>query len=185
MYDLGKKLDRLKREIQNPDFLSGKGLSNEVNIRMCTYNPKDEMKVRKFVSQLKEDDKLKCNLICINLFDILMEICEEEDLMEDIIELEKDEGSKIVLEELKLSIDIDDYINKMDYENHQVGDVLMITGVGEVFPFLRIHILLEAMQSRFSDIAIVVMYPGKFDGVSLSLFNEFESHAYYRAFNVI
>lgn len=178
-------MDRLRDKIQDPDFLEGKGLSNEVNIRIFTYDPVDEMKVRYFVSQLRKDENLKCNLIYINLFDVLMDICEKEDLTEDIIELEKEDGSEILLDELKHSIDVTDYIDMIDYENHQPGDVLILTGIGEVFPFLRIHILLEAMQSKFSDIVVVVMYPGKFDGVSLSLFNEFKNSSYYRAFNII
>ena len=33
MSTLNEKMDRLRTKIQDPDFLSGKGLSNEVNIR--------------------------------------------------------------------------------------------------------------------------------------------------------
>ena len=34
------------------DFLEGKGLSNEVNIRIFCYDPKDEMAVRYFIEKL-------------------------------------------------------------------------------------------------------------------------------------
>ncbi len=37
---------------------------------------------------------------------------------------------------------------------HESGDVLMLTGVGEVFPFMRIHTLLKALQPYFSDVPI-------------------------------
>ena len=68
---------------------------------------------------------------------------------------------------------------------HAKGDVLMLTGVGEVFPFVRIHNLLEALQPYFSDIPIVVMYPGEFDGYHVKLFNRLRINDYYRAFSEI
>lgn len=41
MSDITERLDHLKKTIQEDDFLQGKGLSNEVNIRMfcwvCTF----------------------------------------------------------------------------------------------------------------------------------------------------
>ena len=49
MSDIADRLDRMKKKIQEPEFLSGEGLSNEVNIRMFCYDPKDEMAVRYFV----------------------------------------------------------------------------------------------------------------------------------------
>ena len=60
-----------------------------------------------------------------------------------------------------------------------------LTGVGEVFPFMRIHTLLEALQPYFSDVPILVMYPGEFDGRHVKLFDRLTPNDYYRAFNVI
>ena len=40
MSNITKRLDQLKKFIQEDDFLKGRGLSNEVNIRMFCYNPK-------------------------------------------------------------------------------------------------------------------------------------------------
>ena len=73
----------------------------------------------------------------------------------------------------------------MDYGPHSKGDVLLLTGVGEVFPFMRVHSLLEELQVDFDDIPIVVLYPGSFDGRSVVLFNELIPNEYYRAFNII
>ena len=54
-----------------------------------------------------------------------------------------------------------------------------------MFPFMRVHTLLEALQPYFSDIPILVMYPGEFDGRQLRLFGRLQPSDYYRAFNVI
>ena len=43
MSELMQRLDNLRALIQTPEFLEGKGLSNEVNIRIFCYDPKQEM----------------------------------------------------------------------------------------------------------------------------------------------
>ena len=73
----------------------------------------------------------------------------------------------------------------MDYGQRESGDVMILTGVGEVYPFMRVHTLLEAMQSSFNDVPLLVMYPGTYDGSYLKLFNILEPNSYYRAFNII
>lgn len=45
MSNLKERLDLLREEIQKDDFLDGKGLSNEVNIRIFCYDPAEEMTV--------------------------------------------------------------------------------------------------------------------------------------------
>ena len=77
------------------------------------------------------------------------------------------------------------FIGKMQYAPHEPGDVILITGVGEAFPFIRVHALLEAMQPYFSDVPVLVMYQGTFDGHNVILFNKLEPNPYYRAFNAL
>ena len=55
MGDIQKRLDNVRQMIQIQDFLEGKGLSNEVNIRIFCYEPRDEMAVRHFIEQLSTD----------------------------------------------------------------------------------------------------------------------------------
>ena len=62
---------------------------------------------------------------------------------------------------------------------------VLLTGVGEVYPFMRVHHLLEALQPHFADMPILVMYPGTFDGRQLRLFDRLPPSDYYRAFNAI
>ena len=73
----------------------------------------------------------------------------------------------------------------MKYEPHQHGDVLFLTGVGKVYPFMRSHKMLDSMQQAFSDVPIVMFYPGEFNGQSLILFDKFHDGNYYRAFNLL
>ena len=173
MATIGESLDKLRRHMQESDFLEGKGLSNEVNIRMFCYNAKDEMTVRRFIEQITADSSLTCRIVEHNLYEVFLSLCEEQDIMDGILEMEEADGSDYLLEQLQMSFGVDEYIGKIQYEPHQKGDILMLSGVGDVFPFMRVHSLLEAL------------YPGTFDGNSLRLFNTLAPNSYYRAFNEI
>ena len=185
MSDIKERLDKVRAKIQEPDFLEGKGLSNEVNIRIFCYDAKDEMVVRHFVEQLKSDQSLSCHLIECNLYKIFLSICNDMGITSSIPDMEKRKGKDFLLKQMRSIATEKAFVEKMQYEPHDKQDVLMLTGVGEVFPFMRIHALLEAMQPYFSDIPILVLYPGVFDGHQLKLFNKLKPNDYYRAFNVI
>lgn len=185
MNNLNEKMDRLKEKIQDIDFIRGNGLSNEVNIRIFTYNPVEEMRIRYFVSQLQDDNNLKCNLIVFDLYKIFLEICEDKKVLDKIPQMEEKRGSDFLLNKILKFSTTSAFVDKMNYGKLGDSDVIFIMGVGEVFPFMRVHSLLEELQIVFDNLPIVVMYPGEFNGRELILFNEFKANEYYRAFNVI
>jgi len=114
-----------------------------------------------------------------------LSVCEEMDILDAIPGMEESDGRTFLLEQLHWAVREREFIEKIQYEHHMPGDVLLITGVGDVFPFMRIHSLLEALQPYFSDIPILVMYPWEFDGYRLKLFDRLQPNDYYRAFNII
>ena len=183
MSKLKERLDLLREEIQKDDFLDGKGLSNEVNIRIFCYDAAEEITVTHFLDQLRTDPALQCRLIECNLYKIFLALCDDLDITDAIPEMEEGEGSDFLLEQLHSAIGEAEFIEKTQYAPHRRGDVLLLTGVGDVFPFMRVHSLLEALQPHFSDIPILVMYPGEFDGHYLKLFGRLKPNDYYRAFN--
>jgi hypothetical protein len=185
MGNIKEKLDKVRVLIQQPEFLEGKGLSNEVNIRIFCYDAQEEMTVRHFVEQISTDQALSCHLIICNLYDVFLSICDDMGITGEIPSMEESEGSAFLLEQIHSAVGENEFIKKIQYEPHEPGDVLMLTGVGEVFPFMRIHTLLEALQPHFSDIPILVLYPGVFDGHHVKLFDKLKPNDYYRAFNVI
>lgn len=183
MADIKERLDNLRTHIQEPEFLEGKGLSNEVNIRIFCYNAEDEMTVRQFISQITTDQSLGCHLVECNLYETFLALCDDIDITDAISEMEETDGKDFLLEQLHSAIGEDEFIEKIQYDPHRIGNILMLTGVGDVFPFMRVHSLLEALQPHFSDIPILVMYPGTFNGSYVRLFDRLTPNPYYRAFN--
>jgi len=185
MAGIEERLDQVRALIRNNDFLEGKGLSNEVNIRIFCYDPEDEMAVRHFVEAIKKDQTIDCNLIEKNLYEIFLSICEKKKILGGIANMEVRKGPDFLLKQLHSIATEKEFITQVQYAPHQPGDVLLLTGIGEVFPFMRIHKLLEALQPYFNDMPILVMYPGEFDGHHLKLFKLLQPNDYYRAFNVV
>lgn len=185
MSDIFKRLDELKELIQEREFLEGKGLSNEVNIRIFCYDAKDEMIVRHFTEQLVVDQSLDCHLIEKNLYKVFLSICDDKRITDKAAQMEEKKGKDYLFQNLQKFANNKSFVAKMQYEPHELGDVLLLTGVGEVFPFMRIHSLLEALQPEFPDIPILVMYPGSYDGRFVRLFDRLEPNPYYRAFNIV
>lgn len=184
MSDLKERLDSFKKMMQERDFLEGKGLSNEVNIRIFCYEPKEEMVVRHFLKQLNKES-LDCNLIHFDLYNVFLDILEDKRILSRVPALEERKGKQYIRKQFEKSYDSKTFALKMQYDEHQLGDVILLSGVGKVFPFMRIHSLLEAMQPLFNDVPIVVLYPGDFDGHYVKLFNKLKPNEYYRAFKSI
>ncbi len=182
---LMERLDNLRSLVVNPEFLEGKGLSNEVNIRIFCYDPKDEMAVRCFTDKLVTDTRLPCRIKEYNLYNVFLSICDDKRITDRIAGQEEKKGKQFILDQMKRMASNTAFISKMQYEPHQPGDVILITGVGAAFPFIRVHSMLEAMQPCFSDVPILVMYPGSFDGRYVKLFDKLNANPYYRAFNVV
>ena len=184
MSSITERLDELRKRIQEEDFLKGKGLSNEVNIRIFCYDPKDEMVVRYFVEQLSSMD-LKSNVQIVDLYETFLSICEDKRILNRIPQLEEKRGKEFLEKQFEKTCDAKTFAKKVIDIFDDNNDLLMITGVGKAFPFMRVHSLLNALQEDFNEKPIVVLYPGAFDGHYVKLFNRLKSNEYYRAFNMI
>ena len=185
MADIKQELDKIKGRISDPNFLANKGLSNEVGIHVFTYAPGDELIVRDYIDRLVSAPSDDFRVIEMDLYKIFLSILEEKRVLGTVASLEEKKGKDFLLAQLQKIVVPEAFLAKMKYEPHQHGDVLFLTGVGKVYPFMRSHKMLDSMQQAFSDIPIVMFYPGEFNGQSLILFDMFHDGNYYRAFNLL
>lgn len=183
--DIKRELDKIRDRISDPLFLANKGLSNEVGIHVFTYAPQHELIIRDYIERLINIPGQAFRVIEKDLYEILLEILTEKRVINEAAKLEEKRGKEYLLAQLHKIASPEAFIAKMKYAPHQKGDVLFLTGVGKVFPFMRSHKILDSMQQEFTDIPIVMFYPGKFDGQSLVLFDTFHDGNYYRAFNLL
>lgn len=186
MPSLEARLDALRERIQDEGFLHNKGLGNEVGFYVFDYPASRELEVRDFVARLASDTSLSCNIVERNLWEVLLEVCRKKNVLDKISDLEARRGSKVLLTRLQTIATPERIVAEMDDWPHEPGrDVLFVTGIGQVYPFVRAHSILENAQHLFADIPMVLFYPGSYDQVELKLFSKLEDSNYYRAFNVI
>lgn len=184
--DLAHRVEVLRARLADEGFLNNRGLGNEVGIYTFCYDPSLELEVRELVRTIEndaEDGVLPCRIVERNLYDILLDYCDSEDIYEDALEMEREEGQKALFEELS-GFSPRDYARAV-MNGMEDADVLFITGVGEAYPFVRAHSVMDNIQPLIGSLPVVVFYPGRFTGQTLSLFGRLEDGNYYRAFDLI
>jgi hypothetical protein len=185
MADIKQELDKIKDRLADVKFLANKGLSNEVGIHVFKYDPRDELIVRYYIERLVNRPPGDFRVVECDMYRILLKILEEKRILGTVPSLEDKKGKDYLLAQLHKVASPEAFLAKIKYEPHQRGDVLFLTGIGKIYPFMRSHKMLDIMQQSFSDIPIVMFYPGDFNGQSLILFNKFHEGNYYRAFNLL
>jgi hypothetical protein len=185
MPNIKEQLDKIKSRISDKDFLGNKGLSNEVGIHVFCYDPADELVVRDYIKRMKAESSTEYKIIECDLYDIFLSILADKRIIDKVADIEARKGNDFLLRQLQSNVLPKDFLSKMEYEPKNYGDVLFLTGVGKVYPFMRSHKMLDSMQETFAKIPIVLFYPGEFNGQSLNLFDKFFDGNYYRAFNLL
>lgn len=185
-------LDHLTAVLSSKKFLNKQGLGNELPFFIFPYDPKDELEIKVILPRLlKKLSESNINVLQIDLFDLSIEIIKKRGIWESVLNSEG-EISKAELKELLQGI--------LDTENHLIPaikqkmgqshfDILLITGIGEVFPYIRSHNVLNNLQSTAKEQPTVMFFPGKYEhsfeeGASLQLFGRLQDDKYYRAFNI-
>lgn len=185
MDDIMNSLSKVSARLSEESFLTNRGLSNEVGIHVFCYDPKDELTVRAYFESLKSKSDVPYRLVERDLYKIFLELCEDKHIMNSISNMEERKGKEYLSEQLQKVATPEAFVEKMKYEPHEKGDVLLISGVGKVYPFMRSHKILDNIQHIFSDIPVLMLYPGTFNGQDLDLFGKFLDGHYYRAFNLL
>ncbi|HIZ18750.1 MAG TPA: DUF1788 domain-containing protein [Candidatus Olsenella stercoravium] len=187
--NLEEDFARLRAKLSDPMFLANKGIGNEVGFFVFPYDAAREDEVRARTAELvslSNEGKLPCCIVHRDLWDVFLQICEQRRILDKIADLELRRGSRALLERLQKIATPEAFVQAMDYAPHEPGrDVLLVTGVGRVYPIVRAHSILENAQHVFADVPVVLLYPGKYDGSQLHLFNSISDGNYYRAFNLL
>ena len=174
-------MDELYDFIHSDKFLQGIGLANEMPYYIFDYNPKEELRMRKEIEFIIEKSKLK--ILKIDLFQITFELFKDEN-MEELFEFEKSNGTRAFIKDMISPVIEEGSLIDLIVSKAEGFDILFITGVGNVFQFLRLHEIFAKLGNKYIKMPVVGFYPGTYTTEVLSLFNIFESKNYYRAFKI-
>ena len=183
---LDLKYDKLFNNLKKKSFLSMSALGGEIPFYIVPYNPEQENDVVQKTKQLK--DRLSRDGIStyeINLFDLSLSMLEKRGILDKVIEKEKSLSKSKLFKTLQGVLDSETklvpHIEALAKENP--SQMLFLTGVGQVFPFIRSHTILNNLQNYIKDRPTVMFFPGTY-GADLSLFGKLKDDNYYRAFNL-
>ncbi len=190
---IAERFNHLLNVLRSKQFLEMEGLGNEVPFFICPFHPQEAVEWEKIVMQLKNQlENHGINVLVINLYDLCFELIKQEGNWDMVIEFEKENSKAELLDLLQGMLDPQDFIIPAIAEKlqNQPCQVLLITSVGEVYPYLRSHSLLNNLQSTVKSHPMVMFYPGKYVEVgegstSLVLFDRLRGNQYYRAFNIL
>ena len=186
---LTERLNAILPRVTSPEFLSGSGIGNEIAFYIFDYPPEDELRVRDFIRVLLEHlpkQRPDLRVKHVNLFDFVLDYLKHRKLLDKAIHLQKEKGDDALrkalagpLHESKLAAHFAEVVQPQQH------DLVIVSGVGSVWPLLRSHALLNNLQPVMGQTPLVMFYPGKYDGQTLRLFGKIKTDNYYRAFRLI
>lgn len=187
-----ERFNHLYKLISSERFLKMQGLGNEVPFFICPFKPEDSVHMQRLIIQLmKQLDQHGISVLKIDLYDLIVEILKSENIWEKIIKIEPKISKDRLKETLQGPLDTEKYLIPAMVEKMKQGnfDVMFLTGVGEVFPYIRSHNVLNNLQSKAKDKPTILFFPGEYTftkegGASLDLFGRLHDDKYYRAFNI-
>jgi len=174
-------------------FLNNEGLNNEVPFHICPFDPSIANDMTHAIRQLKNELRgASVSVLEINLFDLVLDTLRSEGDLDWFLDNESEFDRDRLKGELQGILDVETIIvPRINHEmSNAVFDLMFITGVGEVYPYIRSHNILNNLQRVAKKQPTVLFFPGSYQhslekGASLRLFNILLDDKYYRAFNIL
>ncbi len=204
---LANRFEHLIQVIGSERFLQMRGLNNDLPFYICEFRAAEAFEMQRMQRQLISSLANLCvpslggrgvRVLDINLYDLSIELLQAREgsrdgsrLWDEVLAVEADVEKDNLLELLQNVLGVEDYLIPAIGERLQQSDfdVLFLSGIGEVFPYIRSHNVLNNLQSTAKDKPTVLFFPGEYrhsleQGASLELFGLLHDDKYYRAFNI-
>ncbi len=187
------RFDHLLKVIASQRFLTKQGLGNEVPFFICPYDPAEAFEMQGDIKRLiKQLGNIGPTALHVDLYDLSLALLEERGILSEVLEIEAEQSKGEIKELLQGVLDPAAHIipkigEQIESTPH---DVIFITGVGEVYPYMRSHNVLNNLQSTAKDKPTVMFFPGEYEQElggrgALNLFGLPAKDNYYRAFNIL
>lgn len=187
---LAMREDHLFKVLSSERFLNMEGLGNEVAHFIFDYDPEEALDV----AQAKRRIKTKLNTECgisvleINLYELCVDLLKKRNVWDRVLAAEPTMEKQDFLRMLQNMLDPQIHLAPAIKERitGETFQILFLTGIGEVFPFVRSHTVLNNLQSVVSKQPLLMFFPGQYEvsatqGSALVLFGQLKDDSFYRA----
>ncbi len=192
-HELSRQEEHLFAVLSGGRFLKMEGLSNEVPFFIYPYEPEHALDVAKAKKRVK--NRLASRGIEvreINLYDLSVDVLKERGDWDEVLEVEPELDKAEFTEMLQSMLNPQQHLAPAIRERLADGefDIVFLTGIGEVFPYIRSHNVLNNLQSVVVGRPMLMFFPGRYEqsdtlGSSLVLFGRLKDDQYYRAKNIL
>ncbi len=185
-----EKLNHLCAVIKSDQFRSSSSFESDVPFYICPFDPAKAEEMAKIQQRLEMClGEVQIQFLKIDLYGLSIEMLRERNRLNDVFLFEQSHAKDKLRELLQGILDPEtELVPAICKKLHSHHEVLLLSGIGEVFPYIRLHSLLNNLQSGVQKIPMVIFFPGEFtqsstSGASLHLFGRLHDR-YYRAFNI-
>lgn len=188
--DFEQRLNQVLPRLLSTDVLDNRGAGGEIGFWIFDYPPEREMDMRLWLDDVIvpgiQKQRPELRYAVVDLFQEVIALLQERKLLDKAYEMQLRKGDDALLASLR-SVLKEDRLAARLVEKHDVAqlDLLVVKGVGAVYPMLRTHTLLSALHPHMRETPLLMFYPGRYDGLSLKLFNKLSDDNYYRAFRLV
>lgn len=175
----------------SPRFLEKQGV-DEIPFYISAYKPEESYEIDEDKELLKKKLAQKdIKVLEINLYDLAVQILKANGDWDWYLEKEPNLTKQEFKEELQGILDVEQVLTPAISEiiKETEHEIVFLTGIGEVFPYIRSHSVLNNLQAVAKHKPTLIFFPGEYQhsldkGASLKLFNKLDDDKYYRAFNI-
>lgn len=192
-HELSRQEEHLFAVLSGERFLRMEGLSNEVPFFIYPYEPEHALDVAKAKKRVQNRLAGKgIEVREINLYDLSVDVLKQRGDWDEVLEVEPELDKAEFTEMLQSMLNPQQHLAPAIRERLEDGefDIVFLTGIGEVFPYIRSHNVLNNLQSVVVGRPMLMFFPGRYEqsdtlGSSLVLFGRLKDDQYYRAKNIL
>ena len=191
---LAQQEEHLLKVLSSERFLKMEGLGNEVAHFIYDYDPAWALNVAQAKKRIKTklDTERGIKVFEINLYDLCVELLKARNVWERVLAAETTMDKPDFLKMLQNMLDPQMHLAPAIKEliAGESFDILFLTGIGEVFPFVRSHTVLNNLQTVVSEKPMLMFFPGRYEvsatqGSALVLFGQLKDDSFYRAKRIL
>ena len=154
---------RLQEILTRPEFLEMRGVAKEVPIFIQTYSPSDDDQLQLVVRGVEQHlRKQGLRMKHVDLFELVLKLLEAKGYLDVVLQEETSWSKSDLFDTLQNGAEPTSALVPTLMEELADSQISLITGSGRVYPFLRTHTILEALQPAMVRHPVVLFFPGEY-----------------------
>jgi len=180
--------EQIFTQVTTEKFLSMQALGGEEPFFIYSFDPIMQDLVSSETKRLqKRVEQAGHSVLVINLYRLVIKMLNERNMLTKILDKEPSLPKSKLLQTLQNMLDVETRIMQeiQKLVDEKQTSMVFIEGIGEVYPYIRSHTIINNLQKVIVDRPTLMFFPGRFDGHKLVLFDKVHDDNHYRAFNII